>query len=102
MMPIAPAQSTPRERTVRDRVQLALRVARIAEQFPQPEKRDETPTFTLMVSRSLARDVDHTLGVVAAQYGFDVLAERPYGWRASYLSNASASPVESSPVLTKT
>jgi hypothetical protein len=32
-----------------------------------------------MVSRSLARDVDHTLGVVAAQYGFDVLAKRPYG-----------------------
>ena len=43
------------------------------------EKRDETPTFTLMVARSFARDVDRALGAVAAQYGFDVLAERPYG-----------------------
>lgn len=43
------------------------------------EKRDETPTFTLMVARSLARDVDRALGVAAAQYGFDVLAARPYG-----------------------
>jgi sarcosine oxidase, subunit gamma len=42
------------------------------------EKRDETPTFTLMVARSFARDVDRALAVVAAQYGFDVLAERPY------------------------
>jgi sarcosine oxidase subunit gamma len=42
------------------------------------EKRDETPTFTLMVARSFARDVDRALGVVAAQYGFDVLAVRPY------------------------
>jgi sarcosine oxidase subunit gamma len=43
------------------------------------EKRDETPAFTLMVGRSFARDVDRALGVVAAQYGFDVLAARPYG-----------------------
>jgi len=43
------------------------------------EKRDETPTFTLMVARSFARDVDRALAVVAAQYGFDVLAVRPYG-----------------------
>jgi sarcosine oxidase subunit gamma len=43
------------------------------------EKRDETPTFTLMAARSFARDVDRALGVVAAQYGFDVLAARPYG-----------------------
>jgi sarcosine oxidase, subunit gamma len=42
------------------------------------EKRDETPTFTLMVAPSFARDVERALGVVAAQYGFDVLAERPY------------------------
>ena len=41
--------------------------------------RDETPTFTLMVERSFARDVDRALGAVAAQYGFDALAERPYG-----------------------
>ncbi|HWZ70781.1 MAG TPA: sarcosine oxidase subunit gamma family protein [Casimicrobiaceae bacterium] len=43
------------------------------------EKRDETPTFTLMVGRSFARDVDRALGAVALQYGFDVLAARPYG-----------------------
>ena len=43
------------------------------------DKRDETPTFTLMVARSFAHDVDRALGVVAAQYGFDVLAARPYG-----------------------
>ena len=43
------------------------------------EKRDETPTFTLMVARSFARDVERALGIVAAQYGFDVVAARPYG-----------------------
>ena len=43
------------------------------------EKRNEAPTFTLMVARSFARDVGRTLGIVAAQYGFDVLASRPYG-----------------------
>jgi sarcosine oxidase, subunit gamma len=43
------------------------------------EKRDEAPTFTLMVARSFARDVDRALGIVAAQYGLDVLAARPYG-----------------------
>ena len=43
------------------------------------EKRNETPTFTLMVAHSFARDVGRTLGIVAAQYGFDVLASRPYG-----------------------
>jgi sarcosine oxidase subunit gamma len=42
------------------------------------EKRDETPTFTLMVARSFARDVDRALGAVGAQYGLDVLAKRPY------------------------
>jgi sarcosine oxidase, subunit gamma len=42
------------------------------------EKQDETPTFTLIVARSFARDVERALGVVAAQYGFDVLAVRPY------------------------
>src|SRR5947207_1848683 len=35
------------------------------------EKRNETPTFTLMVAHSFARDVGRTLGIVAAQYGFD-------------------------------
>ena len=43
------------------------------------EKRDETPAFTLMVARSFGRDVDRALGIVAAQYGLDVLAARPYG-----------------------
>ena len=43
------------------------------------DKRDETPTFTLMVARSFARDVERALGAVAVQYGFDVLAARPYG-----------------------
>jgi sarcosine oxidase, subunit gamma len=43
------------------------------------EKRDETPTFTLMVARSFARDVERALGIVAAQYGLDVFAARPYG-----------------------
>ena len=43
------------------------------------EKRDETPTFTLMVARSFARDLGRALGIVAAQYGFEVLAARPYG-----------------------
>ena len=42
------------------------------------EKRDETPTFTLMVARSYTRDVERALGIVAAQYGLDVLAARPY------------------------
>jgi sarcosine oxidase, subunit gamma len=43
------------------------------------EKRDETPTFTLIVARSFAREVERALGIVAAQYGLDVLAARPYG-----------------------
>ena len=42
------------------------------------EKRDEAPTFTLMAPRSFARDIERTFAVVAAQYGFDVLAPRPY------------------------
>ena len=43
------------------------------------EKRDELPTFVLMIARSFARDVDRALSVGALQYGFDVLAARPYG-----------------------
>ncbi len=43
------------------------------------EKRDETPTFVLMVARSFARDVERALCAGALQYGFDVLAARPYG-----------------------
>jgi sarcosine oxidase subunit gamma len=43
------------------------------------EKRDGIPTFVLMVARSFARDVERAMGVGAAQYGFDVLAARPYG-----------------------
>ena len=33
---------------------------------------DETPTYTLMVARSFARDVWRTLCLSAAQYGYDV------------------------------
>jgi sarcosine oxidase subunit gamma len=43
------------------------------------EKRDQTPTFVLMVARSFARDVERALCAGALQYGFDVLAARPYG-----------------------
>ena len=43
------------------------------------EKRDETPTFVLMVARSFARDVKRALCAGALQYGFDVVAARPYG-----------------------
>ena len=43
------------------------------------EKRDEIPTFVLMVARSFARDVERALSVVALQYGLDVLGPRPYG-----------------------
>jgi sarcosine oxidase subunit gamma len=35
-------------------------------------KRDEVPTFTVMVARSLARDAWHGLCESAAQYGYDV------------------------------
>ena len=35
-------------------------------------KRDEAPTFTLMVARSFARDVWQALCVAAAQYGYEV------------------------------
>jgi hypothetical protein len=44
------------------------------------EKRDETPTFVLMVARSFARDLERALVAGALQYGFDVLAPRPYGY----------------------
>jgi sarcosine oxidase subunit gamma len=43
------------------------------------EKRDGVPTFVLMAPRSYARDVEHALATVAAQYGCDVLAPPPYG-----------------------
>jgi len=43
------------------------------------EKRDEIPTFVLMVARSFARDVERALCTGAFQCGFDVLAPRPYG-----------------------
>ena len=35
-------------------------------------KRDDIPTFTLMVARSLGRDVWHALCEAAAQYGYDL------------------------------
>jgi sarcosine oxidase subunit gamma len=42
------------------------------------EKRDEIPTFVLMVARSFARDAERALSVVALQYGLEVLRPRPY------------------------
>jgi sarcosine oxidase subunit gamma len=42
-------------------------------------KRDAAPSFTLMVARSLARDVWRTLCVSAAQYGYDVLPAQEWG-----------------------
>ena len=41
-------------------------------------KRDDIPTFTLMVARSLGRDVWHALCEAAAQYGYDVLPPGPF------------------------
>jgi sarcosine oxidase subunit gamma len=37
------------------------------------DKRDDEPTFTVMVARSFARELWHTLCEGAAQYGYDVL-----------------------------
>jgi sarcosine oxidase subunit gamma len=41
-------------------------------------KRDAAPSFTVMVARSLARDVWRTLCASAAQYGCDVLPARSF------------------------
>lgn len=41
-------------------------------------KHDETPAFTLMVARSYARDVWHSLLVAAAQFGVAIGAPAPY------------------------
>src|SRR5262249_33272761 len=41
-------------------------------------KRDDTPAFTLMVARSYARDVWHSLLVAAAPYGVAIGAPAPY------------------------
>lgn len=41
-------------------------------------KRDAAPSFTLMVARSLARDVWWMLCASAAQYGYDVLPARAF------------------------
>ena len=42
------------------------------------DKRDDEPTFTLMVPRSFTRDVWHALCEAAAQYGYDVLPPVPF------------------------
>jgi sarcosine oxidase subunit gamma len=42
------------------------------------DKRDDEPTFTLMVARSFARDVWHALCYASAQYGYDVLPPAPF------------------------
>ena len=41
-------------------------------------KDDETPTFTLMVARSYARDVWHALLTAGMPYGVDIGAPTPY------------------------
>lgn len=41
-------------------------------------KRDEAPTFIVMIARSFARDVWHALCRSAAPYGYDVLPPTPY------------------------
>jgi sarcosine oxidase subunit gamma len=43
------------------------------------DKRDDEPTFTLMVARSFARDVWQALCEAAAQYGYGVLPPRAFG-----------------------
>jgi sarcosine oxidase subunit gamma len=42
------------------------------------EKRDDTPTFAVMVARSFARDVWHALCEASAQYGYEVRAPAPF------------------------
>jgi len=42
------------------------------------DKRDDAPTFTVMVARSLARDMWHALCEAAAQYGYDVFPPAPF------------------------
>jgi sarcosine oxidase, subunit gamma len=41
------------------------------------EKRDNAPTFMMLVPRSYARDVRHALRLVAAQYGHELHAPAP-------------------------
>ena len=42
------------------------------------EKRDDAPTFAVMVARSFARDVCHALCESSAQYGYEVRAPAPF------------------------
>jgi sarcosine oxidase subunit gamma len=42
------------------------------------DRRDDTPTFTLLAARSYARDVWHALCQASTQYGFDVLPPAPF------------------------
>jgi sarcosine oxidase subunit gamma len=42
------------------------------------DKRDDKPTFTVMVARSFARDLWHTLCEGAAQYSYEVLPPAPF------------------------
>ncbi len=44
-------------------------------------KSDETPSFTVMVARSFARDVWQALCVTAAQYGYEVASHTPFHGR---------------------
>jgi sarcosine oxidase gamma subunit len=40
-------------------------------------RQDAAPTFVMLVARSLARDVWHSLCRASAQYGYEVAAPRP-------------------------
>jgi sarcosine oxidase subunit gamma len=42
------------------------------------EKRDDAPTFAVVVARSFARDVWHALCEASAQYGYEVRAPAPF------------------------
>lgn len=42
------------------------------------DKRNDEPTFSMMVARSFARHVWHALCEAGAQYGYDVLPPRPF------------------------
>jgi sarcosine oxidase subunit gamma len=42
------------------------------------DRRDDDPTFTVMVTRSFARDVWHALCETSAQYGYGVQPPAPF------------------------
>jgi sarcosine oxidase subunit gamma len=42
------------------------------------EQRNDEPVFAMMVARSFARDIAHSLAMAALQHGFEVLPPAPY------------------------